>query len=99
MSFREGTSEVWDWVRKGDLFKLKECLDKGVNVDAKDEEGRTPLHWAADGYVPRGFCHKRKRTSTDLPSSGHLAIATELLARGASVNNQVRRVTIFKAHK
>eukprot|EP00029_Vermamoeba_vermiformis_P010579 TRINITY_DN5591_c0_g1_i1.p1 TRINITY_DN5591_c0_g1~~TRINITY_DN5591_c0_g1_i1.p1 ORF type:complete len:241 (+),score=66.70 TRINITY_DN5591_c0_g1_i1:72-794(+) len=45
----EGTSEVWDWVRKGDLFKLKECLDKGVNIDAKDEEGRTPLHWAADG--------------------------------------------------
>jgi ankyrin repeat protein len=48
--FSEGTSEVWDWVRKGDLFKLKEVIDKGVNVDAKDEEGRTPLHWAADGY-------------------------------------------------
>jgi ankyrin repeat protein len=47
--FREGESQIWDWVRKGDLNKLKECLNQGVNVDAKDDEGRTALHWAADG--------------------------------------------------
>lgn len=32
----------------GDLQWLKSCLEAGLSVDAKDQNGYTPLHWAAD---------------------------------------------------
>jgi 26S proteasome non-ATPase regulatory subunit 10 len=33
-------------VKAGDVAKLQQLLDGGVNLDAKDDDERTPLHWA-----------------------------------------------------
>ena len=34
---------------KGDIWYVKRHLDKGSDVNAKDEDGVTPLHYAAEG--------------------------------------------------
>jgi ankyrin repeat protein len=34
---------------KGDIWYVKRHLDKGSDVNAKDENGVTPLHYAAEG--------------------------------------------------
>ncbi|PRQ60477.1 putative FERM/acyl-CoA-binding protein, 3-helical bundle [Rosa chinensis] len=36
------------FAREGEVDNLLKCIDSGVSVDAKDSEGRTPLHWAVD---------------------------------------------------
>ncbi|KAK9939815.1 hypothetical protein M0R45_016500 [Rubus argutus] len=36
------------FAREGEVDNLIKCIDSGVSVDAKDSEGRTPLHWAVD---------------------------------------------------
>ncbi|XP_050385755.1 acyl-CoA-binding domain-containing protein 1 isoform X2 [Argentina anserina] len=41
------------FAREGEVDNLLKCIDSGVSVDAKDSEGRTPLHWAVD----RGHLH------------------------------------------
>ncbi len=37
---------LYQSVREGDIEKIKLLLDKGINVNTKDKEGWTPLHWA-----------------------------------------------------
>jgi hypothetical protein len=37
---------------QGESKEIKELLEKGVAVDARDEEGRTPLRWATDFEQP-----------------------------------------------
>ena len=34
---------------KGDIWFVKRHLDKGSDVNAKDEDGMTPLHYAVEG--------------------------------------------------
>ncbi|XP_038686760.1 acyl-CoA-binding domain-containing protein 1 isoform X2 [Tripterygium wilfordii] len=36
------------FAREGEVDNLLKCIESGVSVDAKDSEGRTPLHWAVD---------------------------------------------------
>ena len=35
-------------VLKGNIAAVKQYLDNGVNVNAKNEPGLTPLHWAVN---------------------------------------------------
>nr|XP_043608427.1 acyl-CoA-binding domain-containing protein 1-like [Erigeron canadensis] len=43
---------IHDFAREGDMQNLLKCVQAGVSVDAKDSEGRTPLHWAVDrGHI------------------------------------------------
>ena len=39
---------IYKAAEKGDLKAVKRLLEKGTNIKAKDELGRTPLHWATD---------------------------------------------------
>ncbi|PSS32982.1 Acyl-CoA-binding domain-containing protein [Actinidia chinensis var. chinensis] len=36
------------FAREGDEENLLKCIESGVQVNLKDSEGRTPLHWAVD---------------------------------------------------
>jgi len=40
---------IHDAAKNGDLAGVQAELDKGVDVNAKDENERTPLHYAAGG--------------------------------------------------
>jgi len=42
--------EIHEFARKGDLDSVKALIEKNPElVDAKDKDGRTPLHWACRG--------------------------------------------------
>ena len=36
-----------DACRRGNIDSLEECLENNIPVNAKDQAGNTPLHWAA----------------------------------------------------
>jgi len=39
--------DLIDAVYEGDLEKVKKLLDEGEDVNARDDYGRTPLHYAS----------------------------------------------------
>ncbi|CAH9069997.1 unnamed protein product [Cuscuta europaea] len=41
-------ADIHAFAREGDDNNLIKCIERGVPVDLKDSEGRTPLHWAVD---------------------------------------------------
>lgn len=43
--FNEET--IWKAAQEGDLEKVKRWIENGKSVDAKDDDERTPIHWAA----------------------------------------------------
>ncbi|ETI31111.1 hypothetical protein PPTG_06539 [Phytophthora nicotianae INRA-310] len=99
-SLRAMELETHAAVKVGDVSKLQKLLDNGVNLDAKDEDERTPLHWAcATGRLDVAefllVCAKATVNVQDdagwtplmsAASAGHGDIVGLLLSKGANAN-------------
>jgi len=92
---------LFDAVRGGDLEKVKELLASGAQVDARDDDGWQPLHYAArGGHLPvvkylieeQGVQVDAKSTYGSQPLHfaawhGHLPVVKYLVGeRGAQVD-------------
>ena len=89
-------------VGEGDLAKAGQFLQKGVDVDARDSYGRTPLMWATDDLgvvhylVDKGADVNAKDINGETPLMkaaflGRLDVVRYLVGKGADVNAKSER--------
>ena len=92
--------ELYDKIDMGDLTAVKSIIDGGVNVNAVDKDGFTPLHWAPENnrldivnYLIAKGADVNAGTTKDRLTPLHLAVAAKakdivraLLDNGAIVN-------------
>lgn len=92
-----GTTPLHKAARKGDGEAVAAILSRGANPNAKDKEGRTPLHWAADAGVPdevkkRFKAAKKGRSVSDSstrPSDDcYVRVLALLLEKGGDPNTR-----------
>uniref|UniRef100_H3GHE5 Uncharacterized protein n=1 Tax=Phytophthora ramorum TaxID=164328 RepID=H3GHE5_PHYRM len=93
-------TETQTAVKAGDVAKLQKLLESGVNLDTKDEDDRTPLHWAcATGRLDVAeFLLEHTQAAVNVQddagwtplmsaaSAGHGNIVGLLLSKGADAN-------------
>ena len=95
---------IHDTAANGDLAGVQAELDKGVDVNAKDGFGRTPLYLAAENgrkqvaelLIAEGADVNAKNGFTPLHRAaykGHKEIAELLIAKGADVNAKTNNGT------
>ena len=74
-SLSAGTSELYAAVAQGKIAQITKLLDKGENIEQRDELGSTPLHFAAregaddilDTLIRRGADAHAKNNKGETP--------------------------------
>ena len=97
----ENNKVMFITIKKNDVNQLKRLILAEANVNAQDEEGRTPLHWAADhGHleclrelIKSGADVNAQECAGWTPlhwaaGEGHLECLRELIKAGSNVNFQ-----------
>ena len=81
---RSGSTPLHDASRQGDLRSLQQLLAEGMDADPLEDDGCTPLHYAADGPVARALieagANVHARTDSGLTAL-HLARSPEVVRR------------------
>lgn len=91
MGCLQSRHRLHDAAAYGKLERVKRLLAGGADVNAKDDDGLTPLHWAAETHCiledllrdPRETVHCTVHCSALV---GHVDVAHVLLENGADVN-------------
>ena len=92
---QELNSQLIDAAEKGNLAEVEDLLDKGVDVNAKDDDGNTVLMWASDrGY--KEIAELLINKGADVNVKDGFAGATALLY--ASVEGHEDIVELLKEH-
>lgn len=101
---QELSDDILDAASKGDIARMKRCLDKGANVNAKDNLGNTPLICAIETSNAPEACdflikhhadvnlqNKRRRFPLyNAAAKGDQAVCKLLLEAGANRNKKSR---------
>ena len=77
VKFTNGSNLLMIAANSGMLDVLKKCVEKGINVNSKDQYNETPLFWAAS---------KLSRSLSKGTKKNDAAIAQYLIDNGADVN-------------
>ena len=79
--------------RDGDTQTLRVLVDSGVNVNSRDNYGKTPLHWARDQETAElliaygaDIDARDEYGHTPLHDADNAAVVNTLIAHGAEVN-------------
>jgi len=105
--------KIWNKpIEKGDISRIEKLIAKGKDINAQDENGRTPLMFATlvgrsrivEQLIDAGadLTYKNKEGSTALivaASKGHAEVLQVLIKAGASLNaqNNIGRTALISA--
>ena len=90
---------IWNAADEGNIEEVKQHLDSGIDVNAKNQFGATPLHFAAkqghknlatilitEGADTNAEAYDKSTPLHSAVISGYKEVAEQLIANGADVN-------------
>ncbi|MHC4752373.1 MAG: ankyrin repeat domain-containing protein, partial [Planctomycetota bacterium] len=96
----KGIMTLYDYAALGDIEQIKSFESKGMDINAKAQNGTTALHWASIGHIDvaeylisKGFDIHAKDNNGMTPlhcaaASGQKDVAELLINKGAEINSK-----------